>query len=59
MDRSVIALWPSHERLETTQVYVETTLAMEEEALAKTNPPAGKAGRYRASDPLLEFLDGL
>ena len=59
VDRSVIALWLGHERLETTQVYVEATLAMKEEALARTNPPAGRAGRYRASDPLLEFLDGL
>ena len=59
VDRSVIALWLGHERVETTQVYVEATLAMKEQALAKTTPPTGKTGRYRASDPLLEFLSGL
>ena len=32
---------------------------MKEQALAKTTPPTGKTGRYRASDPLLEFLGGL
>ena len=46
-------------RVETTQIYVEATLAMKEQALAKTTPPTGKTGRYRASDPLLEFLGGL
>ena len=59
VDRSVIALWLGHERVETTQVYVEATLAMKEQALAKTTPPTGRTGRYRASDPLLEFLGGL
>ena len=59
VDRSVIALWLGHERIETTQIYLEATLAMKEQALAKTTPPTGKTGRYRASDPLLEFLSGL
>ena len=40
-------------------VYVEATLAMKEQALAKTTPPTGRTGRYRPSDPLLEFLGGL
>ena len=59
VDRSVIALWLGHERVETTQIYVEATLAMKEQALAKTTPPSGRTGRYRPSDPLLEFLGGL
>ena len=59
VDRSVIALWLGHERIETTQIYLEATLAMKEQALAKTTPPTGKTGRYRASDRLLEFLSGL
>jgi site-specific recombinase XerD len=28
VDRSVIALWLGHESVETTQIYVEATLAM-------------------------------
>ena len=36
VDRSVIALWLGHESVETTQIYLEATLAMKEQALAKT-----------------------
>jgi integrase len=57
--RSVIALWLGHESVETTQIYVEATLAMKEEALAKTSPPRGKQGRYRPADQLLDFLNSL
>ena len=39
VDRSVIALWLGHESVETTQIYLEATLAMKEQALAKTTPP--------------------
>ena len=59
VDRSVIALWLGHESVETTQIYLEATLAMKEQALAKTTPPKGKHGRYRPGDPLLEFLNSL
>ena len=59
VDRSVIALWLGHESIETTQMYVEATLAMKERALAQTSPRAGKAGRYRPPDHLLKFLDNL
>jgi hypothetical protein len=34
--RTVIALWPGYESIETTQVYLESILAMNETALAKT-----------------------
>jgi site-specific recombinase XerD len=59
VDRSVIALWLGHESVETTQQYVDATLAMKEQALAKTTPPKGKPGRYRPPDSLLGFLNGL
>ncbi len=59
VDRAVIALWLGHESVETTQVYLEATLAMKEQALAKTIPPRGKPGRYRAEDQLLGFLNSL
>ena len=59
VDRSVIALWLGHERVETTQIYVEATLAMKEQALAKTSPPIGDPGRYQPPDRLLGFLNGL
>jgi site-specific recombinase XerD len=46
VDRAVIALWLGHESVETTQIYLEATLATKEQALAKTSPPHGKVGRY-------------
>ena len=59
VDRSVIALWLGHESVETTQIYLEATLAMKEQALAKTTPLKGRHGRYRPGDPLLGFLNSL
>jgi len=59
VDCSVIALWLGHESVETTQIYLEATLAMKEKALAKTSPPRGRAGRFKPGDRLLTFLNGL
>lgn len=59
VDRSVIALWLGHESVETTQIYLEATLAMKEQALAKTPPLNGRPGRYRPGDQLLGFLNAL
>jgi site-specific recombinase XerD len=59
VDRSVIALWLGHESVETTQIYLEATLAMKEQALTKTSPPQSRAARYRPSDQLLGFLNSL
>ena len=59
VDRSVIALWLGHESVETTQIYLDATLAMKEKTLAKTTPRHGRRGRYRPGDPLLAFLNNL
>jgi len=59
VDRSVIALWLGHESVETTQIYLEATLAMKEQALAKTTGLNGRPGRYRPGDRLLGFLNSL
>jgi len=59
VDRSVIALWLGHESVETTQIYLEATLAIKEQALAKTTPPQGKPSRYQPGDRLLSFLNSL
>lgn len=59
VDRSVIALWLGHQSVETTQIYLEATLAMKERALAKTSPPQSRAATYRPGDQLLRFLNSL
>lgn len=59
VDRSTIALWLGHQHVETTQVYLDATLAMKEKALAKVTPHQGRPGRYRPDDRLLGFLKNL
>jgi len=57
VDRAVIALWLGHESVETTQIYLGANLTLRAEILAKTTPPDGTPGRYRADDELLAFLN--
>jgi site-specific recombinase XerD len=57
--RSVIALWLGHESVETTEIYIEATLAMKEQALEKATPRRGKLGRFKPTDELLDFLNSL
>ena len=59
VDRSVIALWLGHESVETTQIYLEATLAMKEKALEKAKPLMSKFTRYHPGDQLLGFLNSL
>lgn len=59
VDRAVIALWLGHESVETTQIYLEATLAMKEQALGKASPPGSKTTRFRADDRLIGFLNSL
>jgi site-specific recombinase XerD len=59
VDTTVIALWLGHEHVATTQIYVHADLALKEKALARTAPQHGAPGRYRPSDRVLAFLDGL
>ena len=59
VDRSVIALWLGHESMDTTQVYLHANLEIKEKALAKTQPFKAKGRRYRPTDQLLAFLQGL
>jgi hypothetical protein len=47
--------------METTQVYLHANLELKEQALAlaKTEPFNGRPTRYRPSEQLLAFLQGL
>jgi integrase/recombinase XerD len=59
VDHSVIALWLGHESPETTSIYLQANLALKEKILEKTRPLDVKAGRYRPTDKLLQFLKAL
>ena len=59
VDRTVIALWLGHERVETTQMYVHADITLKERALARTRPVADGGRRFHATDELLAFLEAL
>jgi len=59
VDRSVIALWLGHERVETTQIYLEADMKMKEKILKRIVPTKMQTGRYQVEDELLSFLKGL
>lgn len=59
VDIAVIALWLGHESPTTTHLYVEADLNMKERALNQLEAPPPNRRRFRATDGLLAFLDGL
>jgi len=59
VDRSVIALWLGHEKVETTQVYLHANMKLKEQALNKAAPFNGRLKRFRPDDELLTFLKSL
>jgi site-specific recombinase XerD len=59
VDRATIALWLGHQHVQTTQIYLDATLAMKEKALDKMTPHRGRPSRYRPDDRLLAFLKNL
>jgi integrase len=59
VDIATIALLLGHESTLTTHIYEHADPALKEKAIARTAPLGVKPGRYRPSDTLLAFLDGL
>ena len=59
VDRSVIALWLGHEKVETTQVYFHASMKLKEQALNKATPFNERLKRFRPDDELLTFLKSL
>ncbi len=59
VDIATIALWLGHESIETTHMYLQADLAMQEKALEKLDPLEGRWKRFQADDPLLTFLNAL
>lgn len=59
VDITVIALWLGHEDPATTHLYVEADLAMKEAALKRLQDPGAGPVRFKATDPLLAFLEAV
>ena len=58
-DITVIALWLGHANVTTTQIYLQADMALKQQALNRTTPPATQPGRYKPPDQLLAFLEAL
>ena len=52
-------LWLGHESITTTQIYLQADMALKQQALDRTTPPATQPGRYQPPDQLLAFLEAL
>ncbi len=59
VDTSVIALWLGHAGVRSTDAYIHADISIKEKALALTTPASAKPGRYRPTDKVLAFLEGL
>jgi site-specific recombinase XerD len=59
VDRTVIALWLGHEKVDTVQAYIHADMKLKEQALNKVSPKNSKLKRFRPDDKLLEFLKSL
>jgi integrase/recombinase XerD len=59
VDIATIALWLGHESIETTHMYLQADLAMQERALEKLGPLEREWKRFKADDSLLTFLNSL
>ena len=55
----VIALYLGHESPKTTHLYVEASLAMKKQALAKVDPPRTRRSRFSPDETELRFLENL
>lgn len=59
VDTTVIALWLGHADVRSTQPYLHADLTIKERALALVTPAEAKPGRYKPTDAVLAFLEGL
>jgi len=59
IDIATIALWLGHESIKTTYAYQHADPALKQRAVDRIAPVGAKPGRYRPTDALLAFLEGL
>lgn len=54
-----LAMWLGHESIETTNIYLSTSMERKEKTLAKLKPRDTKGFRFKADDDLLAYLTAL
>ena len=54
-----LALWLGHESIETTNIYLSTSMERKERTLEKLKAPTVKGFRYRPDDKTLAYLEAL
>jgi len=54
-----LAMWLGHESIETTNVYLSTSIERKEKTLKKLKPVEAKRFRYRPTDKALAYLESL
>lgn len=59
VDTAVIALWLGHADIRSTNVYLHADMTIKQRALDLTTPATVPPGRYRPTDAVLSFLEGL
>ncbi len=59
VDVATLALWLGHENLDSVNAYIHADLTIKERALDRRSPLKTETGRYRPTDTLLAFLEGL
>ncbi|MGH3450089.1 MAG: tyrosine-type recombinase/integrase, partial [Haloechinothrix sp.] len=59
VDTAVIALWLGHADIRSTNVYLHADMTIKQRALELTAPARVPPGRYRPTDTVLAFLEGL
>ena len=59
IDITVIAMCLGHERIETTNLYVTSSMKMKEKALGALQAPEAEMKRFEPGDELLAFLESI
>jgi integrase/recombinase XerD len=59
IDILTIALWLGHQSTKSTEIYLHADNRLKQRAIERTTPTGTPPGRYKPSDPVLAFLDGL
>jgi len=59
VDSTVIALWLGHADVRSTAPYIHADMTIKERALALLTPMSAAPGRFKPTDELLAYLEGL